>query len=424
MPLLTTSELEIEAPALSADGTGGCHHHRPGHEMRIVAPFGFYGWGNIGDEATLQGFAQLLKLRGLGESVWVASRNPTHTARVEPSLRYFSTGQGGLRDRLTRRWVQNRASAVVFAGGTPIMDGLGEWPLSVVAPLVRGARETHRPVVFVGVGTEKLHRLDSRRMFADELAPTVVHWSVRSDRDKERLDSWGVAVDRISVSADMAWLLSPQSTEFGERTLRELNLFSKEPLIGVNVNNEPVVLKEEPKLFEKLAAFLDTMVETAGARILFLCSEVRDEPTFDKMTAERVLGLMHRTGQAALLPNRYWTPQELLSLLACCRTVVSMRYHVCLFSALQGVPFLAIQRSDKVRDLCSDIEWPFGLPLGSVEVPALLDQVHALEAQRSGLTDHLRQSAAERRLASLKNQVALDALNDSVRPSKGLAWLQ
>ena len=28
--------------------------------MNLVAPFGFYGAGNIGDEATLQGFARLL----------------------------------------------------------------------------------------------------------------------------------------------------------------------------------------------------------------------------------------------------------------------------------------------------------------------------------------------------------------------------
>jgi hypothetical protein len=95
-----------------------------------------------------------------------------------------------------------------------------------------------------------------------------------------------------------------------------------------------------------------------------------------------------------------------------------------LFSALQGVPFLAIQRSDKVRDLCADIEWPFGLALGSVEVPALLDQVAEIRLQSAELSDRLRRAVAERARASLKNQIALDALTDGVRSSNGRGWLE
>jgi polysaccharide pyruvyl transferase WcaK-like protein len=133
---------------------------------------------------------------------------------------------------------------------------------------------------------------------------------------------------------------------------------------------------------------------------------------------------MKRQDRAAMLPNRYWTPQELLSLVACCRVVVSMRYHVCLFSALQHVPFVAIQRSDKVRDLCSDIQWPFGLPLGGLEVSALLDSVADIERQYEPLTERLQQAAKQRASASLKNNVALNVLTASVRSRESRWWLQ
>ena len=46
----------------------------------------------------------------------------------------------------------------------------------------------------------------------------------------------------------------------------------------------------------------------------------------------------------------------MMSLIANCRLTLGMRYHFCLFSALQDVPFVALQRSDKVADLCWDLD--------------------------------------------------------------------
>ena len=101
--------------------------------VNIVAPFGFYGCGNIGDEATLNGFASLLTQCGMHAQVSVGSRNPAHTARVEPAFRYFRTDCHDPR----RWWAKLRASAHAIVGGTPIMDMLGEWPLCELTPLVR-----------------------------------------------------------------------------------------------------------------------------------------------------------------------------------------------------------------------------------------------------------------------------------------------
>lgn len=376
--------------------------------MRLIAPFGFYGAGNIGDEATLKGFARLLAERAPRPSAWVSSSNPAHTGRVEPAFRYFPYGKR----TLGGRWADYRADAVVFPGGTPIMDILGTWPLSEVVPIVAAAADAGRPVAFVGIGTERLHREESVRQLAAHLAPRVRHWSVRSRFDRDRLMGWGVAPARVTVAADMAWLIGAATDDFGRATLTSLGLDRGGPLIGVNVNNERVMLEREPALFETLAGFLDQLVEERQASVLFFCSEIRTDPEYDQAAAGMVISAMRRSDAAALLPNRYWSPPQLQSIIACCETILSTRYHVCLFAALQRVPFIALQRSDKVRDLCGDIQWPHGLLLGEIRPDRLRAQYEEIDRRRPALVNHLREAAAERAVQSRANHRALDALSD------------
>lgn len=387
----------------TVEGDVSLNDHGP--RTRMIVPFGFYGWGNIGDESTLQGFANLVRSRPPSPSVWVASRDPAHTKWVEPSFRYFRADRGGWR----RRWAQYRANAAVFAGGTPIMDGLGEWPLNEVAPLVAAARERNQPIVFVGVGTERL-RPESVRIVKTALASHVEHWSVRSERDSERLIGWGVAPDRVTVAADLAWLLPPVPLDFGQKQLAQLGISSTDRLVGLNVNNEPTMLIEQPRLFDTLAAVATQLAARFDARILFFCSEVREGETFDKAAALRVMNAMGRPDRAIMLPNRYWAPQQLASLLACCQFIISTRYHVCLLAAVQHVPFVAIQRSDKVRDLCSDIQWPHGLDLSEVRPHTLFDHLAEIGINDTDLRSHLRQVAERQARRSIRNALSLNKL--------------
>jgi polysaccharide pyruvyl transferase WcaK-like protein len=373
----------------------------------LIVPFGFYGWGNIGDEATLQGFARLVGSRRPRSPAWIASRNPAHTARVEPSFRYYAAEGRDLR----ARWAQYRSDAVAFAGGTPIMDGLGEWPLAVVAPLVEAAAERGRRVAFVGIGTEGLHRTASRDLVAKRLAPHVEQWTVRSIHDRARLTSWGVSPDRVTVAADMAWMLPPATTDFGRGHLGALHVRDDASIVGVNVNNEAVILEREPQFFETLASFLDDLIEARGVHVLFFCSEIRPDPEYDHASAQRVRAAMRHGPATTIFPNQYWSPQQLQSLIACCQLVLSTRYHVCLFSALQQVPFVALQRSDKVRDLCTDIEWPHGLTLGNIRSAALHEHAERIEREPAAARAHLLKMAEDRRQDSQKNQAALDALD-------------
>ena len=375
--------------------------------MNVAVPFGFCGYGNIGDEATLQGFARVLCLDHGRIRVWAASRDPRHTARAEPSLRYYAH-QVGWR-RYWTSWIRLLADAYVFPGGTPITDNLGHWPLNEVCAIVDRARRWSKPVVFVGAGTERLERPQSRRIVTETLAEYVAHWSVRSHRDRERLVALGVPANRVTVAADMAWLIPPASTDFGQRVL-ECHAPGGGKLIGVNVNAEHALLAREPRLLEKLAAALDRLVEAHRFGVVFLCNEIREGETYDKAAAAAVLSHMRNKGAALILPNEYWTPQEMMSIIAGCALTMSTRYHFCLFSALQGVPFLAIKRSDKVVDLCEDLDWPFSVALGELSVEALVERATALLEGPDQAMQGLRERIASMRVRAELNVAAVEAM--------------
>jgi polysaccharide pyruvyl transferase WcaK-like protein len=371
----------------------------------LLAPFGFYGWGNIGDEATLQGFAKVVGSARQPFQVWVAAQNPKHTAKVEPTFRYFhSNARPWLRS-----WLRYRTSARVIAGGTPIMDCLGEWPLSDLVPLVDEARASGKPLAFVGSGTERLERDTSRRIVGELFAPIVRFWTVRSEPDEARLLEYGVPASRVSVAADMAWLLEPVSGDWGAEQLSAWDI-PRGRLVGVNLMNERPVRERHPELFEVMGQWLDQLVESHDAWILFFCNDARNGVGFDRAAALRALSAMKRRDRTFLLPNTYWPPQRMMSLLANCYMNVSMRYHFCMFSALQGVPFVALQRSDKVVDLCGDLAWPYGLDLGGLDAEKLLELYETIDSRYEHSVQHLRSRIPDLRRRATRNIDALDML--------------
>jgi len=376
--------------------------------MNLLVPWGFYGCGNIGDESTLQGFARLIARSENGLRVWIASRDPSHTARVEPSFKYYKTTGRDLR----RLWANYRSAAHVVAGGTPIMDVFGDWPFREIAPLVVAASDKRTPFAFIGCGTETLQREESRRAVAEVFSPRVCHWTVRSERDKDRLTDYGVPPARITITADLAWTLDAVTKDFGQAYLSRLGVDPDNRYVGVNLTGERFVLAQEPELFSKVATFLDYLIEMYDLRILFLANEIREDDTFDKAASRRVLSCMKYPDHALIVPNRYWSPQEMMSLIACCNLTLSMRYHFCVFSALQGIPFIALKRSDKVEDLCWDLGWPHGLSLNCVDPAELAAIFSDIEQKQPSYMTALHTRVQRMRDRAFQNDVALEYLRN------------
>jgi polysaccharide pyruvyl transferase WcaK-like protein len=375
--------------------------------MNLVVPFGFYGYGNTGDEGALAGFGMLLSQSGLlPVRVFVASRNFAQTARAQPSFNYFRPV--GIDPR---RWVAKlMGSAHAMVGGTPIQDTLGEWPLSEVVPLVRSADRWNVPFSFIGVGVQGLRSEESRSAVTDQVVPRVRHWSVRSEKDRERLIEWGASADTITVAADLAWLIESVDDVFAASRLAHWGLDSCRSLIGVNLVNENSVFDQHPQMAAALATALDSIISETNAKVLFLSQECRSGPTFDSAAAARVVSQMNSADNVFVAPNEYFSPSELMAIISRCCFTITMRYHFCVFSALQGVPFVAIERTDKLRDLCWDLDWTARVTPPFFEAAEIVGHARRLRQNASPVQDELTARVRQMRQRALRNRVAVEAL--------------
>jgi polysaccharide pyruvyl transferase WcaK-like protein len=170
------------------------------------------------------------------------------------------------------------------------------------------------------------------------------------------------------------------------------------------------MVRLQPRLTTIIAAALDRLIESYHAQVVFLCNEVREGDTFDKAAAQSTLAQMKMRDQAIMVPNDYFAPQQMLSLVGCCDVTVSSRYHFCLFSALQGVPFLALNRSDKVEDLCIDLNVAGALPLASLDVVGMADRLGRLLDDRQAARAAMEVRVGQLRERARANLTTLDAL--------------
>jgi polysaccharide pyruvyl transferase WcaK-like protein len=113
---------------------------------------------------------------------------------------------------------------------------------------------------------------------------------------------------------------------------------------------------------------------------------------------------MRRKERVVLVPGDYLAPREMMSLVGCCTVTLSMRYHFCLFSALQGVPFVAIERSAKVSDLCWDLGWEATVRPLEFEGRQLVE--HALRSTSDAIS-RLAEAVRTMEQRALRNVAAL-----------------
>jgi polysaccharide pyruvyl transferase WcaK-like protein len=161
-----------------------------------------------------------------------------------------------------------------------------------------------------------------------------------------------------------------------------------------------------------LANAADFMVNRLDAQVVFYPLEQR---TFDVQHSHAVVGRMSYAQRATVLKRPY-TPGQILSLLEHFEFCVGMRLHFLIFSALAGVPFVALPYATKVTGYNEELQ-NTDPSLEHVSAGALLANIDRAWDLRHEQRARTQEALPELRArARTNNELALRLLSQPGRP--------
>ena len=322
--------------------------------VRIIVFGGWFGSGNIGDDAILIGLNGILT-RVLPDAELVAiSSDPDQTRRVcgveaVPLLSTADvarTGGGSLRPYFN---AFRDADACIVSGGTPFYDyGHVSRTLHFSLPVLRG-----KTIHCFGVGVKPI-----RSKLGGGLIRALVEQAESiSTRDRlSRAELLRLGVKKpVAVTGDSSLFAEPSSSPTGLRKLGEAGVNASERMVAICPRrlsldysahyHEPLTNREINGVRRTLAEASDHLLE-AGFEVVFLpmhCTGLDND--LDEI--KEVRGLMRNSGAKVL--RRALLPSEAMAVLGHMKAVLGLRLHSLIFAAAQGVPIISIDYDPKIR---------------------------------------------------------------------------
>lgn len=331
-----------------AVGAAGFRLARPFVPKRYVVVHGFYGEGNVGDEAILA--ATLEAIRQAGAEPFVFAWNPE---RVRADF-----GVPSLNPNRTRRlkvWrVLLQARAYLLGGGGLIKDygggprSLGEWLVWLDA-----ARQLGVKTMTWSVGVENLLYPESKARVR-EVFEHVDVVTVRDAGSAERLREVGLTREIIVTADPVPHLARKHARPRGRAArLRVLACMRHWYPYEFRVPDEDA----NQQMMSAVAGALDHLVEEHGAEVAFL--PFRTLAKDDDREACRAIQQRMRSA-STLYDDPDPSVEMTMDRIAKADLVFGMRLHASVIATSMGIPTIAISYMPKVRDYMVSInhdEW-------------------------------------------------------------------
>ena len=350
---------------------------------------GYYGFGNLGDEALLEIIASQLKTRYPMATIDALSSDPastSHALGIEATPRW---DQAAIRDAI------GRADVVLSGGGGLLQNATSLKSLLYYAGIVRTAiRAGKRTMVF----GQSIGPLDFwGKQTVRECCKGLSAATARDGRSRDLLASL-VAVP-VERTADPVLLYdSPE---------REVNIARA----GLGPESEPLVVvcgrktSHTSDAVAVLAATIDRLALRHGARVALV--------PFDGVPdADFATTVIKKCGSKPSLVELSGL-DEVAAAIASARLVVGVRFHALVLALRFGVPFLHIAYDPKVSGFVDDLNYPLealwapGQRPSQARIEEIVDRAWT---QRDALASTLASAYTVQRSLAEKNFTVLDGL--------------
>jgi polysaccharide pyruvyl transferase CsaB len=351
---------------------------------------GYYGFGNLGDEALLSVIVERLRCRYAQCEIDVLSGDPAATART-----YGVEGTPRADVKAVRRAI-SAADVVISGGGGLLQNATSLRSLVYYAGIIRMAVRAKKPTM---IFAQSIGPLDFwGKVVVRQFCRGVARATVRDERSRTLLAPL-VTRTPVERTADPVFLFAPGEAPLD---LASEGLDPSDPLVVVSVRR----WRGADRTATAIATAVDRLADAHGARIAFL-------PLGGASDADASTVVIRRCrSNPVLLPN-YSLPQA-AQVIARSRLVVGMRLHALIIAARLGVPFAALPYDPKVSALLEELRYPLEplfVPGGQVPSSTEIEsRIDALWLRQAELAAHLRAVVPEIERLAERNFDVLDEL--------------
>ncbi|MNY01138.1 colanic acid biosynthesis protein [compost metagenome] len=313
--------------------------------MHRIVVSGYYGFGNLGDEAILATIVQQLGARC---ELVVLSANPEQTeaafgVRAIPRLDLKAIAR------------ELRGASLFLSGGGGLMqDVTGPVSVPYYGGLMTIARVLGVPNMVFGQGVgplgQSLSRMLTRFAFSSAKALTV-----RDQASYALLRELGIRSERLKLTADPVLCLEGAPPERIDAIASSIGIEPGRPTIAVALRPWHTWYERQ---FKILTSALTQIAVEADAQVVLLPFQL---PGDERITEELRACLEYRPEgrhpRVAQLKTPL-SPAEMMGLIGRMDLVVGMRLHALIMAAASGVPALGLVYDPKVAHLCSQWNFP------------------------------------------------------------------
>ncbi|MDD4028673.1 MAG: polysaccharide pyruvyl transferase CsaB [Caldisericia bacterium] len=302
--------------------------HQVRFSQKKIVLSGYYGFGNIGDEAilrTLMRDLSLLKKKGYPLDISVLSANPYSTSTLTDAFAIERFSFFSVLEEIFR------CDALISGGGGLIQDITSfKSPLYYLG-IIQIARFFRKPVFIYANGIGPLHHAVNR-FLCKIVFNQCTAITLRDEASRQLVDQIGVRPSIVTVTVDPIFSLRPEHA---------FNIDSyphHDNFIAICFGPNP----QTNSKIEDIATFLDDVGNTTKLPLVF----TPFYPDYDKKFS---ILLQQKMKYPSHLIDTFNTPEDMLSLLRRCQFGIGMRLHFMILLSLLKKPILPFIYDPKVK---------------------------------------------------------------------------
>jgi polysaccharide pyruvyl transferase CsaB len=318
---------------------------------------GYFGSGNLGDDAILLGFVQ--GLGSAGHDVTVMSGAPEETHRLYGFRAIHRKNFEAIKEAM------DQCDALVFPGGSIFQDASSVMSAKYYHGLVAMAKSKKKKVFLLAQGVGPVTSFFGKRWTASayNMADLI---TVRDPYSAQTLQSLGVKKP-VRITADMAFLLPKPVEKDDNQEYRVGNMTT----VGISVRPHGKG-KEVINLFGDLS------------RMLF---QANIKPVLIEMDRNEDGALITEISKAqgGKIPDarKLATPMQVQQRLSRMDTVIAMRLHAGILAATVGIPPFMVSYDPKVTAFAKMLDLASAPPIDGLSASRLFESFMAFNKDRA-----------------------------------------